>query len=290
MEVKFYAHLLLEDEGMDLLFCHRWLLLGFKREFHDLHVLRMWEASWSHYQTEFFHIFICVAIVSEYGEEVWKKSMRSDEMINYFNNLALNMDGERVLRKARSLLHQFRALAGIPCTLRGLLSGPGVWDSATLPEIECSCHDSSVTCKYSTKPTRGKSLSEEQKHAGPKEQHEEQLDLKDTFDNNDEKLEVELTANNDDKSSNNLRGTGGDTNDPEDTSGGEYETCNESPHELAAEVNECDEVEEGDRNSDLDYSKSEKVENVEKKDLTRDEMKNEEDSQEESHIELYVSQ
>ena len=163
-----------------------------------------------------------------------------------------------MLRKARSLLHQFRALSGIPCTLRGLLSGRGSRDSATLPEIECSCHDS-VTCKYSTKPTRGKSLSEEQKDARPTEQSEHQLDLKDTFDNNDEKLEVELTGNNDNKSSDNLGGTGRGTNDPEDTSGGEYETCNESPHELAVEVNECDEVEEGDRNSDLDYSKSEKV-------------------------------
>lgn len=287
MEVRFYAHLLLEDEGMDLLFCHRWLLLGFKREFHNLHALRMWEASWSHFQTEFFHIFICVAIVSEYGEEAWKRSMRSDEMINYFNNMALNMDGERVLRKARSLLHQFRALSGIPCTLRGLLSGPGVWDSATLPEIECSCHDS-VTCKYFTKPTRGKSLSEEN-HAGPKEQREDQLDLRSTFDHNDEKLEVELTAN-DHKSSNNLGGTEGVTNEPEDTSGGEYETCNESPHELAVEVDECDEVEERDRNSDLDYSKSETIEGGEKKDFTKGEMKNDEDSPEESHIELYVSQ
>lgn len=157
MAAKFYAHLLLEDEGMDLLFCHRWLLLGFKREFYDLHVMRMWEACWSHYQTEFFHIFICVAIVLEYGDLVWRKSMRVDEMLNYFNNLALEMDGDEVLKKARSLLYQFRRLAGIPCTLRGLLSGPGAWDSATLPEIECTCHETS-TCKYSNPPKRGRSF------------------------------------------------------------------------------------------------------------------------------------
>ena len=160
MAARFYAHLMLEDENMDLLFCHRWLLLGFKREFHDLHALRMWEACWSHYQTEFFHIFICVAIVLEYGDPAWQKSMRVDEMLNYFNNLALEMDGDRVLKQARSLLYQFRRLAGIPCTLRGLLSGPGAWDSATLPEIECTCHETR-TCKYLNLSARRKSFNGE---------------------------------------------------------------------------------------------------------------------------------
>lgn len=143
---------------MDLLFCHRWLLLGFKREFYDLHVLRMWEACWCHYQTEYFHIFLCVAIILEYGDTAWQKSMRVDEMLNYFNNLALEMDGDLVLKKARSLLYQFRKLAAIPCTLRGLLSGPGAWDSATLPDIECTCHETS-TCKHSNPPRRGKSFT-----------------------------------------------------------------------------------------------------------------------------------
>ncbi|XP_046856705.1 TBC1 domain family member 16-like isoform X2 [Xenia sp. Carnegie-2017] len=157
MATKFYAHLLLADDGMDLLFCHRWLLLGFKREFHDWHVMRMWEACWSQYQTEFFHIFIAVAIIVEYGDPVWQRSMRVDEILSYFNNLAMEMDGNNVLKKARSLLYQFRRLAGIPCTLRGLLSGPGAWDSATLPVIECSCHYTE-TCIYSDRPRRGKTI------------------------------------------------------------------------------------------------------------------------------------
>ena len=173
MAAKFYAHLVLEDENMDLLFCHRWLLLGFKREFYDLHALRMWEACWSHYQTEFFHIFICVAIVVEYGDPVWQKSMRVDEMLNYFNNLAMEMDGDRVLKQARSLLYQFRKLAGIPCTLRGLLSGPGAWDSATLPEIECTCHETN-TCKYLNLASQGKRLSKENSEMSEKQDSDQE--------------------------------------------------------------------------------------------------------------------
>ena len=66
--------------------------------------------------------------------------MPADEMLQYFTNLSMNMDGKRVLRRARQLLLKFRQLPGIPCTVRGLLSGTGVWDSAPLPEVECNCH------------------------------------------------------------------------------------------------------------------------------------------------------
>ena len=140
MEPQFYAHVLLEDDAMDMLFCHRWLLLCFKREFFNEEVLKMWEACWSRYQTDYFHIFLCVAMVGEYGREVVEKDMPADEMLQYFTNLSMNMDGRQVLRKARQLLLKFRQLPCIPCTVRGLLSGPGIWDSAPLPEIECNCH------------------------------------------------------------------------------------------------------------------------------------------------------
>ena len=137
----FYAHLLLQDSAMELLFCHRWLLLSFKREFFNEEVLKMWEACWSRYQTEYFHIFLCVAMVQEYGKVVVEKDMQADDMLQFFTDLSMKMDGARVLRVARQLLLKFRQLPGIPCSLRGLLSGPGIWDSAPLPEIQCSCHE-----------------------------------------------------------------------------------------------------------------------------------------------------
>lgn len=141
MAPDFYAHLLLQDAAMDMLFCHRWLLLSFKREFFNEEVLKMWEACWSRYQTDYFHIFLCVAMVQEYGKTVLQQDMTADDMLQFFTDLSMKMDGTRVLRIARQLLLKFRQLPGIPCSLRGLLSGPGVWDSAPLPEIQCSCHD-----------------------------------------------------------------------------------------------------------------------------------------------------
>lgn len=47
----FHQHLtVLGEDGLQLLFCHRWILLCFKREFPDTEALRMWEACWAHYQ------------------------------------------------------------------------------------------------------------------------------------------------------------------------------------------------------------------------------------------------
>ncbi|EPQ16441.1 TBC1 domain family member 16 [Myotis brandtii] len=40
----------LGEDGLQLLFCHRWLLLCFKREFPEAEALRIWEACWAHYQ------------------------------------------------------------------------------------------------------------------------------------------------------------------------------------------------------------------------------------------------
>lgn len=51
MHPRFYQHLSsLGEDGLQMLFCHRWILLCFKREFPDAEALRMWEACWAHYQ------------------------------------------------------------------------------------------------------------------------------------------------------------------------------------------------------------------------------------------------
>ncbi|KAB7499853.1 TBC1 domain family member 16, partial [Armadillidium nasatum] len=140
---EFYKYVKQQDDGLDLLFCHRWILLCFKREFNEDTVLAMWEACWSNYQTDYFHLFLVVAIIGIYGRDVWEQKMRPDEMLLYFTSLANHMDGEIVLRKARGLLHNFRSRERIPCTLVGLcdLCGPGMWDSGHAPTVICIGHE-----------------------------------------------------------------------------------------------------------------------------------------------------
>ncbi|XP_077022274.1 TBC1 domain family member 16 isoform X2 [Tamandua tetradactyla] len=150
--LRFYQHLaLLGEDGLQMLFCHRWLLLCFKREFPEAEALRIWEACWAHYQTDYFHLFICVAIIAIYGDDVIEQQLAADQMLLHFGNLAMHMNGELVLRKARSLLYQFRLLPRIPCSLHDLckLCGTGMWDSGSMPAVECTgLHPGSESCPY----------------------------------------------------------------------------------------------------------------------------------------------
>ncbi|XP_017783986.1 PREDICTED: TBC1 domain family member 16 [Nicrophorus vespilloides] len=140
---KFHDHLQKHKDANELLFCHRWILLCFKREFTEAVALRMWEACWANYLTDYFHLFLCLAIICVYADDVIAQDLRADEMLLHFSSLAMYMDGQVIARKARGLLHQFRQLREIPCTLSGLCMrcGPGIWDSSHSPRIYCSGHE-----------------------------------------------------------------------------------------------------------------------------------------------------
>ncbi|KAG0712996.1 TBC1 domain family member 16 [Chionoecetes opilio] len=148
MTPRFYHHMASQQDGMDLLFCHRWILLCFKREFPEDEALAMWEACWSNYQTDYFHLFLSVAIVSIYGADVVDQNLRPDETLLYFTSLAGHMHGTMVLKKARGLLHQYRSMSHLPCTLVGLceLCGPGMWDSGHVPVVACVGHSEDQPC------------------------------------------------------------------------------------------------------------------------------------------------
>ncbi|CAL4235995.1 unnamed protein product, partial [Meganyctiphanes norvegica] len=107
MAPRFYEHMASQQDGLDLLFCHRWILLCFKREFPEDAALAMWEACWSNYQTDYFHLFLVVAIVSIYGSDVVDQKLRPDETLLYFTSLANHMDGHMVLKKDRTKLYQY---------------------------------------------------------------------------------------------------------------------------------------------------------------------------------------
>jgi hypothetical protein len=188
----FYDHLSIVQDGMELLFVHRlvcslilcnncntsffgnrWILLCFKREFPEADALRMWEACWAHYQTDYFHLFICTAIIAVYGEDVVQQKLPADEMLLHFSSLSMHMSGDVVLRKvcaiiasnvfrynndkcllqARGLLHKFRTREKIPCTLEGICSlcSSGMWDSGHVPVVECTGSHDEQECPYGGK-------------------------------------------------------------------------------------------------------------------------------------------
>ena len=64
----------------------------------------MWEACWAHYQTDYFHLFLCMAIIAVYGEDVVDQDLPADEMLLHFSSLSMHMNGEVVLRKVCAAL------------------------------------------------------------------------------------------------------------------------------------------------------------------------------------------
>ena len=121
MNPRFFMHLASLADGLELLFTHRWLLLCFKREFPEASALKIWEAAWSRYQTDYFHLFVCLSVIAIYGNEVMEQDMKADEILFHFSTMTLHMNGDLVLKKARGLLYQFLSLPRIPCTLKKLL-------------------------------------------------------------------------------------------------------------------------------------------------------------------------
>lgn len=47
----------------------------------------MWEACWANYQTDYFHLFLCLAIIAVYADDVIAQDLRTDEMLLYFSSL-----------------------------------------------------------------------------------------------------------------------------------------------------------------------------------------------------------
>lgn len=48
---------------------------------------------------DYFHLFLCVAIIVLYGEDVTEQQLATDQMLLHFSNLSMHMNGELVLRK-----------------------------------------------------------------------------------------------------------------------------------------------------------------------------------------------
>uniref|UniRef100_A0A1I8ERJ6 Rab-GAP TBC domain-containing protein n=1 Tax=Wuchereria bancrofti TaxID=6293 RepID=A0A1I8ERJ6_WUCBA len=143
----FFMHIAsLGSDALELMFVHRWILLCYKliyllqREFPETITMHIWEACWSHYRTSYFHLFIAVAIISIYGNDVIEQCLPNDEILLYFSSLAMHLDGTIILKKARGLLYQFHHLDKLPCTLADLCeTDTEQWDTNIQQRVyECT--------------------------------------------------------------------------------------------------------------------------------------------------------
>lgn len=129
------------SECKDYLFCHRWLLLDFKREFDLEDSLRMFEVLGTHYleltsdkalletdkaiakefeldggearpgrafvNLEFtFDLFVCVAILTMHSKDICKATDAAS-VYGCLNNLSMNMNLNKILTQAEELFYKY---------------------------------------------------------------------------------------------------------------------------------------------------------------------------------------
>ena len=141
----FYEYLEGIYHGLDFLFCHRWLLVCFKREFVVEDALMVWEACWINYETSHFHLFLCIAIMAMYGMKAVEKSMGLDELIVHFNSLP-SMPASIVLSQARGFLYQLTRVKQVPCILKYIITESESWDRPGKPKLVCICNSRTGGC------------------------------------------------------------------------------------------------------------------------------------------------
>ncbi|CAN6450986.1 unnamed protein product [Victoria cruziana] len=92
-----------QADCLNYFFCFRWILIQFKREFVYEETMRLWEVLWTHYLSEHFHLYICVAILKRYRKKIINEQMDFDTLLKFINELSCHINLERTVRDAEAL-------------------------------------------------------------------------------------------------------------------------------------------------------------------------------------------
>lgn len=92
-----------QADCLNYFFCFRWILIQFKREFEYDKVMRLWEVLWTHYLSEHFHLYMCVAILKRHRKTIIEEQMDFDTLLKFINELSCHIDLEATLRDTEAL-------------------------------------------------------------------------------------------------------------------------------------------------------------------------------------------
>lgn len=101
-----YEYFELTDSS-NMFCCFRWLLILFKREFPFEELKTLWEVIWMCPLTRHFHLFIAIAILNNYRQELFE-CRAFDEILKFINNLSQNINVPEMIKHAEILYYVFR--------------------------------------------------------------------------------------------------------------------------------------------------------------------------------------
>eukprot|EP00037_Helgoeca_nana_P023718 m.246760 g.246760 ORF g.246760 m.246760 type:complete len:382 (-) comp26436_c0_seq1:721-1866(-) len=111
------------DPGADWLFCHRWLLLNFRREFDLDAIIPLWERMWAQHSTSHFNIVIAVGILEMHRDKILAIG-HPDELLGFLQNLAVGLDVHAVISRAQDALSLLTSAPtdALPVSIRSLVT------------------------------------------------------------------------------------------------------------------------------------------------------------------------
>ena len=80
--------------------------------------------------TEYFHLFIALAIIAVYGSDVLERRMSADDTLMHFTQQAKVMNGSVVLSHARGFLYKFSQYKLLPCSMELLVKQSNLWEDS----------------------------------------------------------------------------------------------------------------------------------------------------------------
>nr|XP_018900502.1 PREDICTED: TBC1 domain family member 15 [Bemisia tabaci] len=120
MDPKFAEYLKNLEPGY--LFCFRWLLVIFKREFSYDDTMTIWEAFWTGIPGPNFHLFVGLAILDTEKSAIMDSHSNFAETLKHINELAMKIDVNSTLSKADAIYRQLLAAeVSLPDPIRTIL-------------------------------------------------------------------------------------------------------------------------------------------------------------------------
>ncbi|KAL5212476.1 hypothetical protein ABZP36_023323 [Zizania latifolia] len=92
-----------QNDCLNYFFCFRWVLIQFKREFSFDQIMLLWEVLWTHYLSEHFHLYLCIAILKRYRSRIIGEQMDFDTLLKFINELSGQINLDRALQDAEAL-------------------------------------------------------------------------------------------------------------------------------------------------------------------------------------------
>lgn len=92
-----------QKDCLNYFFCFRWILIQFKREFEYEEIMRLWEVLWTHYLSEHFHLYMCVAILKKYRSKIVREQMDFDTLLKFINDLSGHINLDDIIKDAEAL-------------------------------------------------------------------------------------------------------------------------------------------------------------------------------------------